>query len=192
MDRNTCLKIIRRKIDKSVQKFIFKNRQDKDDFLTTADEINGYFSNIFNLTFALIYSKFRAWKQNGGEIKANDSEKFNSYMRVNKTFSEMYIKKNLTFSTIEPTIIDAQLDVHYQGVLCRELGLNKLINPDNENHFAYFVQLASRARTSSRALQVDEKLENKCDELIELLNLFPFIFNLTIINENLDQNIYGD
>ena len=154
MDINECKKkVAKLVVDDEVRKIVFNNRFDSPEFLTTTEEINRYFSNILNLTFTLLYSKFRRWKETDIDVKIDDTEKFNSYMRVNKTFNELYTEKNLTFSTIEPTIMDAQLDMHYHGVLWQNLDLSEILSQDMNNRFAYFVQKAKIARTSSRGLQ---------------------------------------
>lgn len=182
MDLNECKKKVSKLVvDEEVRKMVFNNRFDTPEFLTTTEEINRYFSNVLNLTFALLYSKFRKWKDSPDiDIRIDDSEKFNSYMRVNKTFTELYTSKNLTFSTIEPTIMDAQLDMHYHGVLWQNLGLSEILSQDTGNRFAYFVQKAKIARTSSRGLQGKETLDAKYDELVEFLKLFPYLRTVNV------------
>ncbi len=188
MDINECKKkVAKLVVDDEVRKIVFNNRFDSPEFLTTTEEINRYFSNILNLTFTLLYSKFRRWKETDIDVKIDDTEKFNSYMRVNKTFNELYTEKNLTFSTIEPTIMDAQLDMHYHGVLWQNLDLSEILSQDTNNRFAYFVQKAKIARTSSRGLQGKENLTSKYEELIEYLKLFPYLRTL-----NLKFTPFGD
>lgn len=182
MDLNECKKKASKLVaDEEVRKIIFNNRFDSPEFLTTTEEINRYFSNVLNLTFTLLYSEFRKWKESPDiDIAIDDSEKFNSYMRVNKTFTELYTEKNLTFSIIEPTIMDAQLDMHYHGILWQNLKLSEMLSQDTGNRFAYFVQKAKIARTSSRGLQGKESLASKYDELIEYLKLFPYLRTLNV------------
>ncbi len=195
MDRNDCLKKVSLLVaDNEVRKIIFNNKYGNSDFLTTTEEINQYFSNVLNLTFALIYAKFRNWKENDGNIDIDDSEIYNSYMRVNKTFSELYTEKNLNYSVIEPTIMDVQLDIHSRGVLCQRLDLSEMLNPDSSNRFAYFVQKAKIARNSSRGLIGKENLNSKYDELIEFLRLFPYLRKIDLEFEPLKnefKNIYA-
>ncbi len=193
MDLNDCRKKVAKLVaDEEVRKIVFNNRFDSPEFLTTTEEINRYFSNILNLTFALLYSKFRKWKESPDiDVKTDDTEKFNSYMRVNKTFTELYTEKNVTFSTIEPTIMDAQLDMHYHGVLWQNLNLTEILNQDTNNRFAYFVQKAKIARTSSRGLQGKENLASKYEELIEYLKLFPYLRTLNVEYTPFGEN-FGD
>ena len=182
MDLNECKKKVSKLVtDDEVRKIVFNNRFDSPEFLTTTEEINRYFSNVLNLTFAVLYSKFRRWKESPNiDVKTDDTEKFNSYMRINKTFTELYTEKNLTFSTIEPTIMDAQLDMHYNGVLSQNLNLTEILSQDANNRFAYFVQKATIARSSSRVLQGKENLASKYEELIEYLKLFPYLRTLNL------------
>lgn len=192
MDRETCIKKISKYIgDDEVRAFLFDNQFGKEDFLTTIQQIYKAYSNIFNLTFALIYSKYRKWKSSNINLEPENMEKFNSYMRITKTFGELYKGKMLGFSTIEPTIIDAQLDIYYDGIISKDVGMSEYFNRDSENRFAYFTRCAELARHSSRLLNIKEDISSKYNDLIELLSLFPYLEDIELVLNPITPEQYG-
>ena len=76
MDRLSCIKKIDKYItDEEVKSFIFDRQFGKEDFLTTIQQIYKSYSNILNLTFALIYAKYRKWKTENIDLKSENVEK---------------------------------------------------------------------------------------------------------------------
>ena len=192
MDRLSCIKKIDKYItDEEVKSFIFDRQFGKEDFLTTIQQIYKSYSNILNLTFALIYAKYRKWKTENIDLKSENVEKYNSYMRITKTFSDLYKSKSLGFSVIEPTIIDAQLDICYDGILSEDMGMKKYFNRDSGNRFAYFVRCAELVRNSSRLIDMTEDISAKYDDLIELISLFPYLHDIQLIKEPLSPTEIG-
>lgn len=193
MTREECISQIEWYIpDKAVRNFLFDGKFEDSNFLTTTKQIYDCFSRLLNLTFALIYSKYRKWKNENPDVNPSAAEKFNSYMRITKTFSDLYKKKALRFSTIEPTIIDAQLDIYYSGLISRDVGLSAYLNRDDGNRFAYFVRCAEMARASSRSLDMKENISEKYDDLMELFDLFPYLRNACLKSEPLSDKDYGE
>lgn len=181
MDRAACIKKIGRYIrDEGTLAFLFDGRFDKDDFLTTVGEIYKSYSAVFNLAFALIYSRYRRWRAENPDLNPDKLEKFNSYMRITKTFSGLFRERALGFAIIEPTILDVQLDIYYDGIISKDMGMSEYFNRDADNRFAYFIRCAELARRSSRMIDMKEDITVKYDELVELLSLFPFLQDLTL------------
>ncbi|MBO4983100.1 MAG: hypothetical protein J6D23_03495 [Clostridia bacterium] len=192
MTREECISQIEWYIpDKTVKDLLFDGEFGTSSFLTTNKQIYECYSRILNLTFALIYAKYRDWKANNSNMNPTDAERFNSYMRITKTFSELYRKRPLRFVTIEPTIIDAQLDIFYNGIISKDMGMDAYLNRDNNNRFAYFARCAEIARTSSRAIDMREDITSKYDELLELINLFPYIRNISLKDVDIAGDNYG-
>ena len=192
MDRQTCIKKIGRYIrDEGTREFLFDGEFGKDTFLTTVYGIYKSYSNLFTLTFALIYSKYRKWKTENPDLNPDKLEKFNSYMRITKTFSGLFREKALGFSIIEPTIIDAQLDIYYDGIIAKDMGMQEYLGRDVDNRFAYYVRCAELARRSSRLLDMKEDILAKYDELVDLLSLFPYLQDIELVTQPLLGGRYG-
>ena len=192
MDRLTCINKIKKYIaDEETRNFLFDRRFDKDDFLTTVRQIYKSYSNLFNLTFALIYAKYRKWKSENINLTSDNLEKFNTYLRITKTFHALYKEKPLSFSTIEPTIIDAQLDAYYGGILSEDMGMKGYLGRDNSNRFAYFIRCAELARNSSRLLDIKEDISEKYNDLIELLSMFPYLHDISLVKNPLNTDEIG-
>ncbi|MGN0771872.1 MAG: hypothetical protein ACI4MI_04735 [Christensenellales bacterium] len=193
MERQTCINKIKKYIpDDETKNFIFDNQFGKEDFLTTVQQIYKSYSNLLNLTFALIYAKYRKWKTSNVNLAPENLEKFNSYMRVSKTFTELYKENSLSFSTIEPTIMDTQLDIFYGGILSKDMGMCQYIKSDDGNRFAYFARCAERARRSSRLIDIKSDISNLYDDLIELLSLFPYLTDIELVKKPVSGSNFGD
>lgn len=175
MTRDECKAEISRLVpDCEVRRYIF-NRFEQDTFLDTASEVYKSYSRIFTLTFFLMYAKYRTAQNCQTEIGQNSN--IRSYLRVAKTFSELYKNKSVGFSAIESTIIDTQLDVGLGGHLSNLLGLAKYLIIDAENSFASIARKAEMARVSMRGTE-NENLSQVYDELVSLLELFPYLGRL--------------
>ena len=147
MTRDECLSRINKLIpDEAVRDFIFcGDNRDEDEFLTVRPIILKYFSNIFNLAFVFIYSRYKIWKMVDGVC---DEKTPTNFLRVFKELDKIYKGSPLTFDIIENLLVDIQLDIVTQGAICKELRLtNKILK---SNNFAKYAYKAKKARKSSR------------------------------------------
>lgn len=184
MTRDECISKINKLVpDENVRDCIFcGDNRDADEFLTVRPIILKYFSNIFNLTFVFIYSRYKAWKTIDGVC---DETTPTNFLRVFNELEKIYKDSPLTFDIIENLLVDIQLDIVTQGAICKELRLtNKIIK---SNNFAKYAYKAKKARKSSRVSE-EISIEKRYDELVELLSAFPFIRDLTF-EKNKIENI---
>lgn len=199
MTREKCIQRIGELIrDENVKNFVFGTRYRDSSFLTTIDEINGYYSRVLNLAFTLIYAKFNDWKYGGKRTRTESDlsnvKSLNSFRRVSKTLTELYTDKGLNYSIIEPTIMDIQLDKSYNGALSNKLGFRQLFSQDDGHKFAAFTRQAAIYRDSTRFEGEDgkpENIEKKYSDLISYIKLFPFLSSIRIELVPVNESNYG-
>ncbi len=184
MTRDECVSKIKKLIpDENVRDCVFcGDNKDEAEFLTARSVILKYFSNIFNLAFIFIYSRYTIWKTVDGVI---DETTPTNFLRVFKELEKIYKGSPLTFDIIENLLVDIQLDIVTQGAICKELRLtNKILK---SNNFAKYAYKAKKSRKSSRVSE-DVSIEERYDELVDLLSAFPFLRDLTF-EKNKIENI---
>ena len=175
MNRDECVEKIRKLIpDEKVRSAIFRgDEDDEDDFLCSKESILVYFSNILNIAFLYIFAHYRKWKEVDNVI---DEKSPNNFVRVFSELDKIYSTSNLSFDIIENLLVDIQLDITIDGQLSRELRLtNKILKNDN---FAKYAYIAKKARKSSRLNDV-VSLNERYDDLIDLISTFPFLRELS-------------
>ncbi len=183
MTREECISKIKKLIpDENVRDCIFcGDNRDEEGFLTVRPIILKYFSNVFNLAFVFIYSRYKIWKVVDGVC---DETTPTNFLRVFNELEKIYIESPLNFDIVENLLVDIQLDIATQGAICKELRLtNKILK---SNNFAKYAYKAKKARKSSRVSE-DISIEERYDELVELLSAFPFIRDLTFEKNKIEN-----
>lgn len=200
MDKKSCIEQLKVSVpDENVRAFIFKNPTlEGRRFLDSVEDVNLYYSNVMNLAFALIYSRFIAWKYPDYEANRPNEEDLknkyttlNTYFRLDRTFYQLYKEKSLSFSIIEPTIMDIQLDIANNGVFYHEWQFNNLFQSDAGHRFASFVRQASIYRTNPSRF-VDVPLSQKLDDLLEFIWMFPFLQRIRLNNQQINATNLGE
>lgn len=189
MKATECFNILKTYFsDEEIKKIVFnEDYQEEDIFLTSSDKILTYFSNIMNLAYAFLFGRYRQWYQYDGEIKIVENQNVHNFMRIITNFGKVYSERQLTYSLIEDLIMDTQIDIALHGPIASEFKIKNDFLDDEYHEFAFFAYKARQARSSSRIdpCVIDQRL----NELIGLLKLFPFISKIKV-NKTPIENAY--
>lgn len=183
MNRQECIEKINKLIpDENVRNSIFMGDELEEDFLTSIPTILKYYSTILNVVFMFIYSRYKKWQKIDNYCDENNLS--NNFIRVFDELEEIYNDSSLTFDIIENLLVDVQLDIEMNGLITSELKLNGLIRTNNA--FSKYAYIAKKARRSSR-LNEQVTINERYDELIDLISTFPFFRFLKYSFENVEN-----
>lgn len=183
MNRQECIEKITKLLpDENVRNSIFMGDELEEDFLTSTSTILKYYSTILNVVFMFIYSRYKKWKKVDNHCDENNLS--NNFIRVFDELEEIYNDSSLTFDIIENLLVDVQLDIEMNGLITSELKLNGLIRTNNA--FSKYAYVAKKARRSSR-LNEQVTINERYDELIDLISTFPFFRFLKYSFDNVEK-----